>query len=185
MENGASSYRRFLDGDDQSFLEIIRDYKDGLIFYLDSFTRNIHTAEELMEETFVRLVIKKPKYVESASFKTWLYTIARHVAVDWIRKNSRFGLVPLDEVANYLPDEADLEREYLREERKIALHRAMRKLNPDYAQVLWLAFFEELSNGEIAAVMNKTKRQIEKMLYRAKQALKTELNKEGIYCEEL
>ena len=185
MENGASSYRRFLEGDDDSFLEIIKEYKDGLIFYLESFTRNIHTAEDLMEDTFLRLAVKKPRYVETALFKTWLYTVARNVALDWLRKNQRLGLVPLDEVANYLPDEADLEREYLREERKIALHRAMRKLNPDYAQVLWLSFFEDLPNGEIAVIMKRTKRQIEKMLYRAKQTLKTELNKEGIFCEEL
>ena len=70
MENGASSYRRFLEGDDDSFLEIIKEYKDGLIFYLESFTRNIHTAEDLMEDTFLRLAVKKPRYAETASFKT-------------------------------------------------------------------------------------------------------------------
>ena len=47
-------YRRFLDGDDSGFVELVRDYKDGLIFYLDSFTRNIHIAEELMQETFAK-----------------------------------------------------------------------------------------------------------------------------------
>ena len=50
MDNGASSYRRFLDGDDEGIVEIIRDYKDGLILYLNGFTQDISTAEELMEE---------------------------------------------------------------------------------------------------------------------------------------
>ena len=44
MDNGASSYRRFLDGDENGFVEIVRDYKDGLILYLDSFVRNITVA---------------------------------------------------------------------------------------------------------------------------------------------
>ncbi len=59
MDNGASSYRRFRDnGDESGLVEIIRDYKDGLILYLNSFVGNIYTAEELAEDTFVRLGIK-------------------------------------------------------------------------------------------------------------------------------
>lgn len=50
MDNGASSYRRFLEGDDSGIVEIIRDYKDGLILFLNRYVNNIHTAEELAEE---------------------------------------------------------------------------------------------------------------------------------------
>ena len=185
MENGASSYRRFLDGDDSGIVDIIKEYKDGMIFYLDSFVRNVHVAEELMEDTFVKLVIRKPQFSGKASFKTWLYAIARNIAIDWLRKNGKISQTPLEEVENYLPDEVDLEQKYLREERKIAVHRTLRRLNPDYSQVLYLVFFEDLSNAEVAVIMKKTKRQIEKLIYRAKQALKAELNKEGITCEEL
>ena len=45
MDNGASSYRRFLDGDDSSFVEIIRDYYDGLTLYLNVYVRNLSVAE--------------------------------------------------------------------------------------------------------------------------------------------
>lgn len=59
MDNGASSYRRFRDnGDESGLVEIIRDYKDGLILYLTSIVGNIQTAEELAEDTFVPLSIK-------------------------------------------------------------------------------------------------------------------------------
>ena len=48
MDNGASSYRRFReDGDESGLIEIIRDYKDGLILYLASIVGDVHTAEEL------------------------------------------------------------------------------------------------------------------------------------------
>ena len=46
MDNGASSYRRFLDGDDKGIAEIVRDYKDGLILYLNGYVNNIFVAEE-------------------------------------------------------------------------------------------------------------------------------------------
>ena len=184
MDNGASSYRRFLDGDESGIGEIVKEYKDGLIFYLDSLVRNVHTAEDLAVDTFVKLVSKRPHFHGKSSFKTWLYTIGRNVAMDWLRKQGRISPTSLDEVANFLPDEADLERDYLRDEDKIAVHRALRRLKPEYSQVLYLTFFEDVSNGEVAVVMKKTKSQVEKLVWRAKQALKEELNKEGIIYEK-
>ena len=50
MDNGVSSYRRFLDGDDKGLVDIIRDYKDGLILFLNGFADNINVAEELAED---------------------------------------------------------------------------------------------------------------------------------------
>ena len=63
------------------------------------------------------------------------------------------------------------------------LHRAMGKLNSDYQQVLYLSFFEDFDNGQIAAVMKKSKRQVENLIYRAKMSLRSELDKEG-FCHE-
>ena len=62
MDNGASSYRRFLDGDDKGIAEIVGDYKDGLILYLNVYVNNIFIAEELTEDTFFRLITKKPRF---------------------------------------------------------------------------------------------------------------------------
>ena len=59
MDNGASSYRRFLEGDDDGIVEIIKDHKDGLMLYLNSFVQNIHLAEDLTEDTFVKLIAKR------------------------------------------------------------------------------------------------------------------------------
>ena len=69
MDNGASSYRRFLAGDDRGIAELVKDYKDGLILYLNGYVQNIHTAEELAEDTFFRLITKKPKYSEKKLFQ--------------------------------------------------------------------------------------------------------------------
>ena len=46
MDNGASSYRRFLEGDDNGIVEIIRDYKDGLILFLNRYVNNIHISTQ-------------------------------------------------------------------------------------------------------------------------------------------
>ncbi len=185
MDNGASSYRRFLDGDDGGIADIVSEYKDGLILYLNGYVKNIHLAEELCEDTFFRLITKKPRFTGSSTFKSWLYAIGRNVAVDYIRRDSRRRLVPMDELENYLSEERELERAYIGEEDKLALHGAMAKLSPDYRAVLWLVYFEGFTNAEAAHILRKNDRQIKNLLYRAKQSLKTTLEKEGFVYEEL
>ena len=61
----------------------------------------------------------------------------------------------------------------------------METLSSDYRQVLYLTFFEELSNTEAAKIMHKSNRQIENLLYRAKLALRSKLEKEGFKYERL
>ena len=160
MDNGASSYRRFReDGDESGLVEIIRDYKDGLILYLNSFVGNIHTAEELAEDSFVLLGTKKPKDKGKGSFKTWLYTIGRNVAIDYLRRSSKHANISIDDCPELFSEEQNLEKAYIKEERKITLHHSLEKLKSEYRQVLWLVYFEEFSTKQVAAVMKKKRTQ--------------------------
>jgi RNA polymerase sigma-70 factor (ECF subfamily) len=183
MDNGACSYRRFLEGDEEGLVEIIRDYKDGLIFYINSFVCNIHTAEDLAQETFVRLALKRPKDKQKGSFKTWLYTIGRNVAIDWLRK--RREKVSLEEIKQIESDEMLLEASYIKEEERIAVHRAMSVLKEEYRQVLWMVYFEGFSNREAALVMGKSVHAVETLVYRARLALKDSLKKGGFVYENV
>ncbi len=184
MDHGAASYRRFLDGDDEGFVEIVRVYNDGLILYLNSFVNNISVADELAEDAFVKLGVKKPRYTGKSSFKTWLYAIGRNVAIDYIRKNAKERSIPLEECTEHA-DEELLESRYIQEERKIMLHRAMNHLKPEYRQVLWLIYFEGFSNKEVAKIMRKSVHAIESLASRARKSLRIKLNEEGFVYENL
>ena len=184
MDNGASSYRRFLDGDNNGFVEIVRIYNDGLVLYLNSFVNNISVADELAEETFVKLGINKPRYTGKSSFKTWLYAVGRNIAIDYIRKNAKEKTVSLDDCAERA-DEELLENRCIKEEQKIVLYRAMNKLKPGYKQILWLIYFEGFSCKEAARIMKKSVHNIESLASRARQSLKAKLNEEGFVNEKL
>ena len=184
MDRGAAAYRRFLEGDDKGIEELIAEYKDGLILYLAGFCGGLDTAEELMEDVFVRLVVDRPAYKGKSSFKTWLFAIAGNVARDYLRKSRRRGYVPIQELTNEPGEEEDLLIEHFRSEEKLLVHRCLDRLAPDYRQVLYLTFFEGFSNSEAAKIMRKTNRQVENLLYRAKQSLKSEMRKEGYKYEE-
>ena len=185
MDNGAGSYRRFLDGDDMGLADVMREYRDDLTLYLNNYVGNIHIAEEMAEDTFFRLMIKKPKFSGKSTFKSWLYAIGRNVAIDYIRHNSKILDAPIEDMENYLSEELSLERSYIKEERKIIVHKALSQLATDYRVILWLVYFEGFSNKEAAIALKKNERQIKNLLYRAKQSLKSKLEKEGFIYEEL
>lgn len=185
MDNGAENYKRYLNGDDDGIVEIIKEYKDGLTLYINGYVHNIFVSEDIMEETFFTLMTKKPKFKGKSSFKTWLYSIGRNIAVDSVRKNSKLSDTPAEDYKNLESEETEVERLYLKEENKIRLHKAIKRLHDDYAQVLYLTYFENFSNEQTALAMNKKKRQIENLVSRARKALKSELEKEGFEYEEL
>lgn len=179
---GNDAYKRYLNGDDKALMDIIREHKNGLTMYLNSYVHNLSLADELCCETFVRLADKKPKFREDSSFKTFLYGIGRNVALEYIRHNKKHITEPLDEAAE-MPDGIDLEKAFLLKERNRQLYAAIRNLKPEYAQALWLMYFEDLSNTEIAAVMKKSLSAVKVLLHRARPALKAELEKEGFEYE--
>ena len=188
MDNGASSYRRFLEGDDSGLCEIVKDYKDGLILYLNSIIPNGIVAEELCEDTFVRLAVKKPRFSGRSTFKTFLYAIGRRVAADHLRKSRGKATVSLEALAEEgfdLPAEEDVVSAYLRDETHRAVHRALGRLTDSHREVLWLVYFEDLSVKEAAGVIGKSPHAAESLIHRARLSMKAELEKEGITHEDL
>lgn len=186
MDNGASSYRRFRDqGDENGLAEIIRQYRDGLVYYIFSIVGDTHAAEELCEDVFVLLGTKKPKDKGIGSFKTWLYTIGRNRALNYLKKHKEHTDISLDELSEFSDDRYAPERTVLIEQQRISLHDAMNRLKPEYRQILWLYYFEGFSLKEAAAILNKSVHSTETLIYRARQSLKSQLEMEDFQYEKL
>ncbi len=174
MDNGESSYRRFLDGDESAFREILDMYSENLIFFINRYVNNISIAQELSEDVFVEILLHKKRYNFKTSLKTYLFTIGRNKAVSYLRRCARKP----EYAYEYIENEADrknIEDEFIKKEQERELHKALERLNEDYKTVLHLVYFENMSADETASVMKKNKKQIENLLYRAKQALRKEL----------
>lgn len=183
MKDGADSYRRFLCGDKEAITEIVEAYRAGLEYFLLSVTGDEDIAEELTQDTFVYLFVKKPKYRNVASFKTWLYTIGKHRAYKYIKKCSRCVPLELNYSSLFSEDIRTLEEKYFSDMEKLSVLDAMGKLRSEYREILWLTYFEELSNKECAEIMKKSVHNIEVLVSRARQALKKLLQEEGYTYE--
>lgn len=184
MDQATKCYRQFLAGDENGLVQLIRDYRDGLMLYINSYVSNLSVAEELTEDTFLKLVLKKPRFSARSSFKTWLYTIGRNLALDYLRRN-RKSTVCLDDCPEICDETEDLERRYIQQENQILLHHAMKKLKPEYRQVLWLVYFEGFRCAEVGKIMGKSEATTQTLVSRARYALKQKLLEEDFDYENL
>lgn len=179
MFNGAECYRRYINGDEKAFDELMDFYHDGLILFINKLVGNYSIAEELAADCFVELIVHKKRFLGNSDFRTYLYSIGRHKAIDYIRKDSKKKIISNDELPE-TPMDILVEEEYIQDDEKRVLHSAISKLNNDYRAAVYLIFFEELSYEETAKVLGKSKKQVDNLIYRAKGTLKKILSEGGM-----
>ena len=179
MDNGASSYRRFLDGDESAFDEIMKELFRSLVFFIDRYVHDVHVAEDIAIDAFSDLVVHRHRYNFKVTLKTYLFMIGRSRALDYIKHRKVIDVVELSEAQNLPDDEKTLEEIVLADERKLAVNAAVAKLPEDMRVVIHLIYFEEMTYDEAAKVMKKNRKQVDNLLYRAKKELRIILGKDG------
>ncbi len=181
-EIGVSSYRRFLQGDQNALSELITAYSDALVRFAYGFVRNSAAAEDVAAESFVVLCMKRKHFPDEVHLRAYLYKIARNKSVDYLRHHR--DTVPLDDVENVLGT-GDPEQNWMRIQRDETLYLCLQKLPEQYRQVLVLTYLEDFSVKEVCSVLKHSAKQVYNLLARAKVALKELLEKEGITYENL
>ncbi|MBC8590264.1 RNA polymerase sigma factor [Wansuia hejianensis] len=171
-------YKRFLDGDISAFEKLVIKHKDNLIYFISRYTGgDIYAAEDIAQDVFAYVYTYKEKYKFSYSFKTFIYTLGRNKSIDYVRKQSRIDLNPLDRDDERLFSEESLEDKIIKDEEKRLLFNSLKKLNPEYERVIYLVDFEELSYKEIGKVLGKTLGQTKILIHRARNKLKLIMEK--------
>ncbi|MGA2572536.1 MAG: RNA polymerase sigma factor [Terracidiphilus sp.] len=164
--------------------ELIVRYQHRLMRYLLFLTGNRETAEDLFQETWMRVLVRGSQFDGRSRFETWLFTIARNLVIDYRRKrtmNSLDELIDGDteddramtfEVATCDPTPFDRVSS-LEDREKIAA--ALLEIDPLHREVLVLRFHEELSLDEIAKVTRAPLSTVKSRLYRGLAMMKPRL----------
>ncbi|MCM1533461.1 MAG: sigma-70 family RNA polymerase sigma factor [Corallococcus sp.] len=181
MDIGAELYCRYLDGDNASLDELVKTYGDGLVRFAYCFVKDSAAAEDIAADTFATLIFRRKRFYQRASFKTYLYKIARNKCLDFLRYNKRF--TPLDDLENVLYDESENICDDT--ETTDMLYRCLQRLPRQYRDVLVLTYLEGFSVADVTKIMGKSTKQVYNLLSRAKPSLKTLLINEGINYEKL
>lgn len=179
MEQDERDYNSFLKGEHEGFERLVLRYKDGLIQFINRYVHDIYQAEDLAQDVFVEVLLHPERYRSGTSFKTYIYTIGHHKAVDYIRRNARLTFVgEYEENEAMQREEALLEEIVIKEEEKKTLYRNIRELKPEYGHVLYLVDFSGLSYADAARVLEKSEGQVRVLIHRARKKLKKKMEEE-------
>lgn len=176
-----------LAGGQDAALDALMDRHASAIFrFLLRMLGNADDANDLAQETFVRVFQHRGRFRPGARFSTWLYTIAGNLARNHHRWRSRHPDVSLDSttsadspaLSNTLPTaEATPSETALGNERSAAVRTAVAELPEDLRAAVVLCEWEELSVAAAAAVLKTTPKAVESRLYRARQQLRQILSR--------
>jgi RNA polymerase sigma-70 factor (ECF subfamily) len=161
--------------------ELIELYQHRLLRYLLFLTGKREVAEDLFQETWMRVLLRGSQYNGKARFDTWLFTIARNLVIDLSRKRT---MASLDEMSEGGEDDRPFEiamsgpsplEQFQSREDCAEVSQVLLKLESNYREVLVLRFYEELSLEEIATVTKAPLSTVKSRLYRGLAALKPEM----------
>jgi RNA polymerase sigma factor (sigma-70 family) len=159
--------------DQEAFAVLYRRYVTPVYRYVHARTGDVRQAEDLTAQTFVAALEGLPRYRERGTFAGWLFTIAARRLADHFRHRPTLRLDDIaDRTSPDLPPEASVEHT----EQMTRLAHAVRTLSPGRAQAVALHFFGELSLGETAQVMGRSKVAVKSLIHRALRDLREKLD---------
>jgi RNA polymerase sigma-70 factor, ECF subfamily len=160
---------------------LIEQYQQRLYRYLVFLTGNPALAEDLFQETWIRVLERGHQYNAKSKFESWLFAIAHHLVIDLSRRKKLASLEELADPESSQPYEpadnraASALQLLVARENEQAVQLSLLKIPPYYREVLLLRFHEELALDEIANVLSTPISTVKSRLYRGLEALKSVL----------
>jgi RNA polymerase sigma-70 factor, ECF subfamily len=182
LEQDAQLMLRVREGDETSFAILLNQYRRPVVSFMYRMVQNQAVSEELAQEVFLRVYKSRTTYEPTAKFKTWLYRIASHVALNWIRdgKNEK-GQLSLDEemlegAARQVDDgQPTIEQSMLYQARLREIRRAIDLLPEKQRAAVLMHKYEGLDYAQIAKVIGCSESALKSMLFRAYETLRLKL----------
>ena len=183
---------QFQKGDIRAFELLLGRHKRGLFAFILRFCNDRHTAEELLQDVFLRVVDKAQKFEQRSKFTTWLYTIARNLCIDHLRKMRHRKTTSLDQpfdggdeegmtlgqrISSDNP-EPDEQAHLLRLQQHI--RQAVRQLSPEQKEVFLLREEAGLPFDQIAQIVEAPVNTVKSRMRYALLNLRTNLQAAGI-----
>lgn len=181
MNSDKNLYETFMAGDISAFEELVFRHRHNLTYFIMQYVKSYHISEDIAQEVFAYIYVNPDKYSSNYEFKTYLFMLGKRRAIDYLRKNSRYTFLSVEDTD--VVDYDSLENIIFQKERDKVLKEALDELKEEYRIVLMLVYLNGLSLAETAVVMNKSVSSVKILSHRAKKRLKQILEKGGTVYE--
>ncbi len=156
------------DGDQNALREIINHYKDDLFRFLVHLTRNHELANDILQESFLKLLTKIDTIKKPEQLKSWLFRIAKNQFIDHTRKKANTSSVALDSVPEIQDQEFDTDKE----RQVFILQEAIKRLPEKERIIIVCVDLEQRSYSEASEILEISESALKSRLFRARKLLK-------------
>ncbi len=174
---------RVRDGDDESFRLLLEKHRNPVIRFVYRMVQDQAISEELAQEVFLRVYKSRGTYEPTARFTTWLFRIATHLALNWLRdgRNERGhrrlddegnGDMPVREVADRKPS---VEQRMVYQTRLQEVRDAIALLPEKQRAAVLMHKYEEMEYAQIAQALECSESAVKSLLFRAYETLRARL----------
>jgi len=175
-----------LSGDRRAFAELVDLYKDKIFHLAYRMLGNAHEAEDIVQETFLRVFKNLDRYDETQKFSTWIYRIGTNLCIDRLRKRkSAYSLdadMPDGEGADWyslLPgNEETPEKQLILSETQAQVREAIDTLPEKYKSIVILRYIHDLSLQEIGEILDMPVTTVKTRVHRGREYLRKKLEEE-------
>ena len=154
--------RLYVEGNNEAFNVLLDRYESKVFTYINFIVRNREVAEDLFQDTFMRVVatLKGGKYAEQQKFSAWLMRITHNILVDYFRhlKNEKSISNDENEVDLFndikLADENNIETQIIKSQNLNGVQAIIKLLPQNQQEIINLRYYQDMSFKEIAAILN-------------------------------
>lgn len=183
LDRDAQLMLRVREGDEESFGVLLEKYRSPVIRFVYRMVQDQAIAEELGQEVFLRVYRSRATYEPTAKFTTWLFRIATHLALNWLRDgrsergHQRLdeegdGETPVREVADRVPS---VEQRMVYQTRLQEVRDAIALLPEKQRAAVLMHKYEEMEYAQIAQVLECSESAVKSLVFRAYETLRTRL----------
>lgn len=182
LERDAELMLRVRDGCTTSFAILLERHRGPVIHFLYRMVQHQSVAEELAQEVFLRVYRSRATYEPTAKFTTWLFRIATHLALNWLRDGKHEkGQESLDlevgeGMSRQIPDRGEtVEQKMLRETRFAEIRKAIEGLPEKQRAAVLMHKYQEMEYSQIAGALECSESAVKSLLFRAYETLRARL----------
>ena len=162
--------RLVLGGDTAAFEYLFDRYRDAIHRLFLQRTGNAEDADDLLQETFIKVYMNLHRYSPEYTFGQWLYTIARNTFIDYVRK--RQDDLPIDEkFSSPASNTPTPEESVISMQHRTQIEHYLERLAPRYRTLIVMRFFDEYSYEEIAANLKLPLGTVKTQIHRAREQM--------------
>ncbi|HML18701.1 MAG TPA: RNA polymerase sigma factor [Bryobacteraceae bacterium] len=183
LERDAELMLRVRAGDDTSFALLLDRHRMPVVHFLFRMVQNRAISEELAQEVFLRVYRSRASYEPTAKFTTWLFRIATHLALNWIRDGKKeknqesLNEETPDRIERQLADRRQtVEQELVYQVKLLEVRRAIDALPAKQRAAVMMHKYEELGYSQIAEALECSESAVKSLLFRAYETLRARLS---------